>query len=224
MVHDSTSNYRCEIDFSADVVRFCRCIEKRAFVSERRLVSSVTAELLTAIASVGSLTVISATAIAGFVQLRHLRASNQIETLNEFRDAFESPAIQSFAQAKLVVRERLAEPEARASLEGVITDWVRPVMPTLRLFEILGVYVRQGIVSERIVCDMWSPVIISHWDELEPLIVVMRRTRGNSLFENFEMITYFSKRWLAKKTSTYPKNVPRIATKDPWAAIDAVRD
>jgi hypothetical protein len=181
----------------------------------------MTPEVLTALASVGTLVVITATAIAGFVQLRHLGASNQIETLNAFRDAFESLEIRNLADAMLEIRERLNDPQSRAELQGRIPPWVRPAMPALRLFEILGIYVRQGIVSKRVVCDMWSPVIAGDWDMLEPLIVVMRRRSGNTLFENFELIAYYSKQWLANDVSTYPKRVPRVATVDPWAAIDA---
>jgi hypothetical protein len=186
---------------------------------------TMTPDLLTAIASVGTLLVITATAIAGFVQLRHLQASNQIETLAEFRAAFESPVIQGTPEAMRAIRERLNDPESRAALlRDDLPAWLRPVMPALRLFEILGVYVRQGIVTERIVCDMWSPVILSSWEEFEPLVAVMRRTRGNSLFENFELIAFYSKRWIANETSTYPKNVPRLGLTDPWAAIDAQAD
>ena len=181
----------------------------------------MTAEILTAIASVGTLVVITATAIAGFVQLRHLQASNQIETLNAFRNAFESPEIRNLSDAMPAIRERLDDPQGRAELEVRLPPWVRPAMPTLRLFEILGIYVRQGIVSKKIVCDMWSPVIVGDWDMLEPLIVVMRRRSGITLFENFELIAYYSKHWLANEVSTYPKRTPRIAAADPWAAIDA---
>jgi hypothetical protein len=186
---------------------------------------TMTPDLLTAIASIGTLLVITATAIAGFVQLRHLQASNQIETLAEFRAAFETPEIQGAPEAMRAIRERLNDPESRAELlRDDLPVWMRPVMPALRLFEILGVYVRQGIVSERIVCDMWSPVILSSWEEFEPLIAVMRRTRGRSLFENFELIAFYSKRWISNETSTYPKNVPRLRLEDPWSAIDGQSD
>jgi len=186
---------------------------------------TMTPDLLTAIASVGTLLVITATAIAGFVQLRHLRASNQIQTLAEFRAAFESPDIQTARDVVASIRERLSEPEFRAALlEDNLPTWMRPAMPALRLFEILGVYVRQGIVSEPIVCDMWSPVILATWEDFEPIIAVMRRTRGHSLFENFELIAFYSKRWIANETSTYPKKVPRLGLTDPWATIDAQPD
>ncbi|MBV8282486.1 MAG: hypothetical protein JO347_10555, partial [Candidatus Eremiobacteraeota bacterium] len=46
-------------------------------------------ELWSTIAAVGTFVVITATAIAAVIQLRHMRSSNQITILNDFRIATE---------------------------------------------------------------------------------------------------------------------------------------
>jgi hypothetical protein len=48
-------------------------------------------ELLNTFATFGTFVVITATAVAALVQLRHARSSNQIAALNELRKAQETP-------------------------------------------------------------------------------------------------------------------------------------
>jgi Tfp pilus assembly protein PilE len=50
----------------------------------------VSLELITTLASIGTLLVIAATAFAAFVQLRHLSGSNSITALTESREVLES--------------------------------------------------------------------------------------------------------------------------------------
>lgn len=178
-------------------------------------------ELLSAIASVGTFIVIAATAIAAIVQLHHLRGSNQIVALNEFREAFESPELRAARQATKDLSARLDDPAVRREL---LTDPMPDSMQSFqfvgRLMETLGGYVKHGIVSEAIVCDLWSPPVVSFWDRMAPAIVIMRRTRGDSLYENFEMLACMSQRWMDRHPTNYPKDLPRIAPPDRWLAID----
>ena len=50
-------------------------------------------ELVNTIATCATFVVIAATAIAAMVQLRQLRASNQIAAFNELRQAYENPKL-----------------------------------------------------------------------------------------------------------------------------------
>ena len=179
-------------------------------------------ELLTAIASVGTFVVITASAVAAIVQLRHMQGSNQILALNEFREAFESAEIVAARDALQEIPLRLKDPTVRRQLErGPLPAWIQTVMPAARLYETLGGYVKHRIVKTEIVCDLWSPVIVTAWDLLAPLIVVMRRTRGPALFENFEMLTVLCQEWNARHPSDYPKGLRRLGLADPWAHEDS---
>jgi hypothetical protein len=178
-------------------------------------------ELLSAIASVGTFVVIAATAIAAIVQLHHLRGGNQIVALNEFREAFESPELRAARQAAKDLNARLEDPAVRRELlTDPMPEWLQPFQFAGRLFETLGGYVKNGIVSEDIVCDLWSPPIAGFWDIMAPAFVVMRRTRGDSLYENFEMLACMSQRWMDRHPTNYPKNLPRITPPDRWLEID----
>ena len=179
------------------------------------------AELLAALASIGTFVVITASAIAAFVQLRHLGGSNELEALNDFRQNFESPDVQAAQTALPLIQERLKAQSCRLELQqDHVPGWAQPALPACRLFELLGVYVKHRIVSRDVVCDLWAPVVLGFWEDLAPLIVIMRRTRGETLLENFEMLACLCKRWLEVNRSTYPKGLPRIAPPDSWAAQD----
>ncbi len=184
----------------------------------------MTAEYVTALASVGTLLVIAATALAAFVQLRHLRTSNVLMVLNDFREAYERPEMTAALEALPGIITRLEDPESRRELAkaNASPDWARGVFPLLRLLETLGSYTNRNVVPRDLVCDNWSPVVLSIWTESAPLIAVLRRTGGPSLFENFEMIAVLSRRWLDEKHEVYPTSLPRMKLVDPWAEEDAV--
>lgn len=179
-------------------------------------------ELVSAIASVGTFVVIAATAIAAIIQLHHLRGSNQIVALNEFREAFESPELAAARAAMWELAERLKDPAVRRELEGRrLPEWFQKVQFAGRLLETLGGYVKHGIVSEDIVIDLWGAPIQTFWNAMAPAIVVMRRSRGEGLYENFEMLAALTEQWVTRHAgSAYPKNLARIAPPDQWADED----
>jgi hypothetical protein len=182
----------------------------------------MTPEYITALASAGTLLVIAATALAAFVQLRHLRTSNVLMVLNDFREAYERPEMTAAREALPAVVARLQDPDSRREFQGDPPDWSRPVFPLLRLFETLGSYTNRNVVPRDLVCDMWAPVVLWTWTTSAPLIAVMRRTAGPGLFENFEMIAVLSRRWLDEKREVYPRKLPRMELVDPWADEDFV--
>ena len=182
-----------------------------------------TPEYITEFASVGTLLVITATALAAFVQLRHLRTSNVLMVLNNFREAYEQPEMSAAREALPGVLTRLQDPESRREFaQADNPDWARTVFPLLRLFETLGTYTNRKVVPWDLVCDMWSPVVVRTWTTCAPLIAVMRRKSGPALFENFEMIAVLSQRWLDEQHEVYPSSLPRMNVVDPWAEEDGI--
>jgi hypothetical protein len=182
----------------------------------------VSLELWGTIASVGTFVVIAATAIAAVVQLRHMRASNQITILNDFRTAIENPDFRPATDLIRTLPTRMQEREFRAALsQNPLPPQLQPLSRILRLYESLGAYVNRGMLAEDMVCDLWAPVVLTVWNLTADTIVVMRRTRGPELFENFEYLALVSQRYLNRNPSVYPKDAPRIAPADKWAGEDA---
>lgn len=180
-------------------------------------------ELWSTIASVGTFVVITTTAIAAVVQLYHLRSSNQIAILNDFRKVSEDVEFRDAVEFLRDLPEKAEDSEFRRQL------MTSPLMPPLypiyrigRLYETLGLYVKRGILDADTVCDLWAPVVLGAWEDMADVIVVMRRTRGITAFENFEYLALLCRRYVELHASAYPSGEPRIAPADRWAAQDGV--
>lgn len=77
----------------------------------------MTAEYLTALSALGTLLVITVSAIAALIQLRHIRSANQLAGVLRYTEWWESPQMQS--AIKYVNEElaaRLRDPEYRGEL------------------------------------------------------------------------------------------------------------
>lgn len=180
-------------------------------------------ELVGALASVGTFVVIAATAIAAVIQLIHIRSSNQIAILTNFRESTEDPAFVAGMDFFPGLSAQLEEPEFRARLN------TRPLPPELyiinrvcRLFENLGCFVKRGMLDADLVLDLWGPVVERAWGMLADTIVVMRRTRGQALFEDFEYLAVLNKQYRAIHPTAYPKGALHIAPPDRWAKEDGL--
>jgi hypothetical protein len=177
----------------------------------------VSAEEISAWASVGTLVVILVSALAAFVQLRHMSVLNGLTVLNEFSKEYER--VEGAATAALpVIEEHLEDFDARMTLAagGAVPEWARPAMPLIRLFEILGNYTNRNIVPPDLVMDMWAPVVLHWWEDFAPFIAVMRRLNGPTMLENWEAIAVRARSTLESDRSSYPKRLPRIGIVDPW--------
>lgn len=177
----------------------------------------MSAEEISAWASVGTLVVILVSALAAFVQLRHMSVLNGLTVLNEFSKEYER--VEGAATAALpVIEEHLEDFDARMTLAagGAVPEWARPAMPLIRLFEILGNYTNRNIVPPDLVMDMWAPVVLHWWEDFAPFIAVMRRVNGPTMLENWEAIAVRARSTLESDRSSYPKRLPRIGIVDPW--------
>ncbi|HEV2038238.1 MAG TPA: hypothetical protein VGQ96_06490 [Candidatus Eremiobacteraceae bacterium] len=177
---------------------------------------------MSVIAALGTFVVIAATAIAAIVQLRHMRSSNQIAILTELREEYADP---EFIAAREFVRRlstELDDPHVRAQLrEDPLPIALRQFLRVAYVYENLGCFVKRGILDTDLVCDLWAPVVWGMWRTMAPAIVIARRTKGQSIMENFEYLAFVSNRYLEKHPTSYPRRIPRIAPEDKWLAQDA---
>jgi hypothetical protein len=176
-------------------------------------------ELISAIASVGTFVVIAATAVAAIIQLRHLRGSNQIVTVTETRETFESP---EFAAARRFVQDDLpaimqqpgfSERVARS----VPDDELRAAYFVSNFYEHLGSFVKYGIIDKRLACDLWSGVVLRDWDALLPFTTLRRRSDKSRAFsENFEYFVVLCQDWdINHPDGAYPSSVRRMPEWNP---------
>ena len=180
-------------------------------------------ELLSALASIGTFVVIAATAVAAFVQLRHVRGSNAIAALTECREVLESEA---FAKAQRFVRHELPallkdESVRRELLKSPLPERLWPINVIGNFFESLGAFVRHGIIDKEIALSLWSAVVMRSWEDLSPTLAIMRRTGGASLWEQFEYLASISKAWLDRHSDgDYPPGAEHMPIVDVWLEAD----
>lgn len=183
----------------------------------------MTLEVVNAIASVGTLLVIAATAIVALGQLRHSRGSNQIQALTECREVLES---EEFSRAfQFIARELpalLSDPKTREALmASPIPEAFRSVNVVGNFYESMGAFVKHDIIDAGIAQDLWSGIIADSWHLMSPAIAIMRRKRGPALWENFEYIAGLSEEWTHKHPDgLYPGGRKRLIVEDVWRQED----
>ena len=180
-------------------------------------------EAVNTIASIGTLLVIAATAVAAIAQLRHMRGNNQIVALTECREVLES---EPFARALRFVSHELPElmkdPQVRARLMATpVDEELRAVNVVGNFFESMGSFVKHGIIDAEIACDLWSGIVVQSWRILNPVLGLMRRSGGVGLWENFEYLAWLSEDFIAKHPNgTYPASRPHLVVEDVWRPAD----
>lgn len=171
----------------------------------------MSADWVTAIATAGTFVVITASAIAALLQLRHTRGSNQIVALTECRETLESEEFQNARQfVALRLPELMKDPEMARSLElPFFPAELRPAGNVANFFESMGAFVRYNIIDKRIACDLWCSVVVSSWNALLPVTRV-RRKIDPGIWENFEYLAVLSQDFMDKYPTSYPTGTRRM--------------
>lgn len=178
----------------------------------------MSAEWVTAVATAGTFIVIAASAIAALLQLRHMRSGNQIAAYNECRETMDSAPFRAalhFIRAKLP--ERLTDPAlCEEIVRSGLADEYADIRLVANLFESMGLFVRTGMMDERIACELWSGIVLSTWNALRPLTKVIRTTIGEGVWINFEYMAVLAKRYIAQNPNGYyPAGVERLPLDKP---------
>jgi hypothetical protein len=180
-------------------------------------------ELLNALASLLTVCIIAATAIAAMVQLRHLRAGNQINAMLAIGEELSSKSI---TDGMTLLRHRLPamadDPKFRAYNYRADRGEEQEVIPEYEelrqaaslvgnSYEELGILVKQGIVDKDIFLDRYSWVILRYWNVMVKALVDARDATGQSaIWENFEYLAVLSEDWLREHPSLYPEGMRRM--------------
>lgn len=187
-------------------------------------------EVLNTTASLLTVTIVAATAFAALVQLRHLRAGNQINALlsvsdrldgSEFRDALTlanrtlEPVLadSNFREYELAIARRTQPP----NVEQRFVEMHNALVRIANTFEILGVLVKNQIVDPALFVDGYCDVALGAWKRLAAYTAFSRDAYGDdAVFEHFEYLAAISEDWIAHHPSSYPKGVRRLQIHNPW--------
>ena len=194
-------------------------------------------EFLSTSAALLTTLIVAATAIAALVQLRHLRASNQISAMLSIGEHLNQ---KDYLEAQSVLIHRLADmlenPEFRdycaAVARGDYRRSSRPEFEEVRraahlignTYEEMGILLKNGIVDSELFLDRYWGVILGTWRRMASYIAFARDVVDDrSIWENFEYLVVLSQNRQRTKPSSYPPGLRRIELANPWASETARR-
>jgi len=173
-------------------------------------------EFWNTVGTLGTFVVITASAIAALVQLRHLRQSNQLPGLLAVLELFQQPNVAELINfIRQDLPSRMQSDEFRAGLEKKPVDRKEhPELHLCEMYEEIGSYVRIGIINETLfMTGHWYNVLL-YWDLLQPVIAIVRRTRP-FVFENFEYLAARALLWKERHPEgNYPIGTRRMPAAD----------
>ena len=172
----------------------------------------MTLEAWNAVAAVGTFVVITATAIAAFFQLRHIRRSNELSGLQSAFQMLLDPSVREIVNfVRHDLADRMQDPEFRAGLRQVTVDRrVHPEYYLCDMYNHIGSFVRSRLIDERIFLQTeWYNVRL-YWGLLRDAIAEGRRAKP-LIFENFEWLAARAARWAAAHPhGDYPADESRM--------------
>jgi hypothetical protein len=187
-------------------------------------------EWVSTIGSLLTVLIVGATAIAALVQLRHMRAGNQINAILTIGEKFMEPRYED-ARALVTAglddalqdprfREHVIARVSRNAIPGIPEQYLamlRAVNLVGNMFEEIGNLVKNGIVDEYLLLDEYVTQVIAMWNRLEPYTALTRDVTGDmGLWDNFEYLTVRARAFIAAHPTTYPKGVARIPLTNRW--------
>lgn len=186
--------------------------------------NATTAAELSAIAESGTLIVILISVVAAVVQLRHIQTGNQLQALLSLERDFRAPELQSaLAYIQEQLPQRLEDPAYRRELEriGFVDPVAHPEMVACNWLNEMGTLLKRDLVSEDTFMDLFARLIVHCWRVVSPAIAIMRRTRGDAQYHDFEYLAMRAAEWLKRHPSgIFPRKFTRVPLPDRWRDVD----
>ena len=180
-------------------------------------------EVLNTVAAIGTFVVITASATAAVVQLRHLRASNQLEGLLDVVGRLEDEKLYEwFSQTRRDLPALLEDPKYVQSLMQGTYDRNVAWLQIANRHERIGSLLKYKLIPEEAFLDVYTDVVIQTWDLMLPLTALLR-SRNENIWENFEYMYVRAKAFDERyQRGNFPKGVPRAKVPEfPFADAQA---
>ena len=156
-------------------------------------------EAVTAVGTVFTGVVIFATVLIAWKELDHVRRSNQLEGVIKVAETLSSERYQNaLAFVRTELGHRMLDSEFRDELETSARNNERrhPEICVLMTHELIGSYVKHGLVTGDIIYDLCGSRLVSSWAALAPLVEIVRAQTGDrTAWENAEWISREAAGW-----------------------------
>jgi hypothetical protein len=169
-------------------------------------------EVLNTVAAIGTFIVIATTAIAAVVQLRHMRASNQLEGLLTVLARVEDSNFNRWlTAARRQLPALLADPQYRQSIIDGTFDRDVAWLNLANSYDWVGSLVKNRLIPQHAFLDVLSYRIINAWELIQPVASLIRSKHGDASWENFEYLYVLAQDWESTHPGgNYPKHVRRV--------------
>jgi len=175
-------------------------------------------DTLASLAQIATFVVIGATAVAGFIQLRHLRAAKQVDCMQKFFQTYAGPELRdAFRFVRFELEHCLKDPLFCEELRSGNIDLAKHRERQIaNFFDIWGGYYRLGVIDRRAFMRQFAEIILEYWQLLAPVVALsVSRDGVNTRLEHFEYLTVQAQKWVSNHPrGDYPKDVPRIPLDD----------
>ncbi len=166
-------------------------------------------EILNTVAAFGTFVVIGATAIAAVIQLRHMRASNQLEGLLSVLARVEDANFNKWlTETQRQMPDLLGDP---AYIRSIIDNTFDRNVAWLQLgnsYDWVGSLVKNRLIPVDAFLDVYSFRIVQAWELMEPITVLARHNTSDAIWENFEYLYICGLDWAKKHADgNYPKHM-----------------
>lgn len=179
-------------------------------------------ETLSTVAGIGTFIVIAATAIAAVVQLRHLRAQNQLTGLLTVLARVEDPQFNAWVDgAREMLKSNISDPDYRSSiLAGTFERKDNPWLNLANSYDWVGSLVKHNLIPEEALLDVYYGRVIGAWEIIEGVVPLVRRRGGPAVWENFEFLVVQARKWGAQHPQgAYPKGTSRLKIDVTWPEL-----
>jgi hypothetical protein len=168
-------------------------------------------EILNTVAAIGTFIVIGATAIAAVIQLRHMRASNQLEGLLSVLARVEDANFNAWlTETQRQLPELMADPDYVRSVVDNTFDRNVAWLQLGNSYDWVGSLVKNRLIPEDAFMDVYAFRIIQAWELMEPISVLARHNVGVGVWENFEYLYIRGVDWTVRHPNgSFPKHVRR---------------
>jgi hypothetical protein len=170
-------------------------------------------QTLEAVAQIGTFVVIAATAVAAIIQLRHMRAGNQLEGLLSVLARVEDANFNRWVtEAQRQLPELLADPAYRQSIIDGTFDRDVAWLNLANSYDWVGSLVKNRLIPIDTFLDVYSYRVMQAWKVIEPVAALVRPHAGDAVWENFEYLCVKAEDFTVKhrNNGTYPKHVRRL--------------
>jgi hypothetical protein len=182
-------------------------------------------QILDTVAAIGTFLVIAATAIAAVVQLRHMRASNQLEGLLSVLARVEDSNFNRWVtEAQRQLPGMMADPAYRQSVLDGTYDRNVAWLNLANSYDWVGSLVKNKLIPEEAFLDVYSYRIQNAWRIIEPMAALVRPV-APGVWENFEYLCVKAQDWdKYHKNGNYPRHVRHLSIPPVSAAPEFVHD